>query len=91
VRNSRFHTSSYGLYFLSYSGILFLQKKLQKNYLEFRYLGGEDWHKKQSKILNLLDSFLFEENIPLKDIKLVFKKEDPTTRLIQLKKSQILI
>ena len=25
----------------------------------------------------LLDSFLFEENIPIKDIKLVFKKDDP--------------
>ena len=39
-----------------YYGVNF--EKLQKNYLEFRYLGGEDWHKKQSKILNLLDSFL---------------------------------
>lgn len=41
-----------------YYGVNF--EKLQKNYLEFRYLGGEDWHKKQSKILNLLDSFLLQ-------------------------------
>jgi hypothetical protein len=39
-----------------YYGVNF--EKLQKNYLEFRYLGGENWHKKQTKILNLLDSFL---------------------------------
>ena len=41
-----------------YYGVNF--EKLQKNYLEFRYLGGEDWHKKQVKILNLLDSFLLQ-------------------------------
>jgi len=41
-----------------YYGVNF--EKLQKNYLEFRYLGGEDWHKKQSKILTLLDSFLLQ-------------------------------
>ena len=41
-----------------YYGVNF--EKLQKNYLEFRYLGGEDWHKKQTKILTLLDSFLMQ-------------------------------
>lgn len=41
-----------------YYGVNF--EKLRKNYLEFRYLGGENWHKKQSKILNLLDSFLLQ-------------------------------
>lgn len=41
-----------------YYGVNF--EKLRKNYLEFRYLGGENWHKKQTKILNLLDSFLLQ-------------------------------
>jgi hypothetical protein len=41
-----------------YYGVNF--EKLPKNYLEFRYVGGEDWHKKQTKILNLLDSFLLQ-------------------------------
>ena len=27
----------------------------QKNYLEFRYLGGENWHEKSAKILDLMD------------------------------------
>lgn len=41
-----------------YYGVNF--DKLQKNYLEFRYLGGEDWHKKSAKILNMLDIFLIQ-------------------------------
>jgi uncharacterized protein YjbI with pentapeptide repeats len=41
-----------------YYGVNF--DKLQKNYLEFRYLGGENWHKKSAKILNLLDLFIIQ-------------------------------
>jgi hypothetical protein len=41
-----------------YYGVNF--DKLQKNYLEFRYLGGENWNKKSSKILNLLDVFILQ-------------------------------
>ena len=39
-----------------YYGINF--EKRHKNYLEFRYLGGEDWEKKTSKILQMLDLFI---------------------------------
>lgn len=42
-----------------YFGINFL--KQEKNYLEFRYLGGEDYQKKSKEILNLTDFFC--ENI----------------------------
>jgi hypothetical protein len=38
-----------------YYGVNFL--KQQKNYLEFRYLGGENYEKKTQKILDLLDMF----------------------------------
>lgn len=41
-----------------YYGVNF--DKLQKNYLEFRYLGGEDWHKKSAKVLNMLDIFMIQ-------------------------------
>lgn len=41
-----------------YYGVNF--EKLQKNYLEFRYLGGENWHKKSAKILKMLDAFLVQ-------------------------------
>lgn len=41
-----------------YYGVNF--DKLQKNYLEFRYLGGENWHKKSARILNLLDAFIVQ-------------------------------
>jgi hypothetical protein len=41
-----------------YYGVNF--DKLQKNYLEFRYLGGENWHEKSAKILNLMDYFLVQ-------------------------------
>ncbi len=41
-----------------YYGVNF--DKLQKNYLEFRYLGGENWHEKSSKILDLMDYFLVQ-------------------------------
>ena len=39
-----------------YYGVNF--EKRHKNYLEFRYLGGQDWEKKTSKILHVLDLFL---------------------------------
>lgn len=39
-----------------YYGINF--EKRHKNYLEFRYLGGQDWEKKTSKILQMLDLFI---------------------------------
>lgn len=41
-----------------YYGVNF--EKLQKNYLEFRYLGGENWHEKSAKILDLMDYFLVQ-------------------------------
>lgn len=41
-----------------YYGVNF--DKLQKNYLEFRYLGGENWHKKTAKVLNMLDVFIIQ-------------------------------
>lgn len=39
-----------------YYGVNFL--KLQKNYLEFRYLGGKDYEKRVNDILDLLDHFV---------------------------------
>lgn len=39
-----------------YYGVNFL--KLQKNYLEFRYLGGKDYEKKLNDIIDLLDHFV---------------------------------
>lgn len=39
-----------------YYGVNFL--KLQKNYIEFRYLGGKDYEKKLDLILNMMDHFL---------------------------------
>ena len=39
-----------------YYGVNF--EKRIKNYLEFRYIGGEDWEKKTGKVLRLLDSFI---------------------------------
>tara|TARA_B110000285_G_scaffold156055_1_gene174138 strand:+ start:1717 stop:3030 length:1314 start_codon:yes stop_codon:yes gene_type:complete len=39
-----------------YYGINF--EKAQSNYLEFRYLGGKDYEKKQDDILSLADSFI---------------------------------
>jgi len=41
-----------------YYGINF--DKRHKNYLEFRYIGGEDWEKKTSTILHMLDQFLMQ-------------------------------
>jgi len=41
-----------------YYGINF--EKRIKNYLEFRYVGGTDWHKKTSSILHLVDVFLMQ-------------------------------
>jgi hypothetical protein len=41
-----------------YYGINF--EKRHKNYLEFRYIGGVDWHKKTSTILHLVDQFLLQ-------------------------------
>tara|TARA_A100001037_G_C15153237_1_gene641151 strand:+ start:7489 stop:8799 length:1311 start_codon:yes stop_codon:yes gene_type:complete len=41
-----------------YYGVNF--KKLQKGYLEFRYIGGEDYEKKSSNILYLLDKFVLQ-------------------------------
>lgn len=41
-----------------YYGINF--EKRHKNYLEFRYLGGENWHKRTTDILYLLDQFLLQ-------------------------------
>jgi len=41
-----------------YYGVNF--DKRHKNYLEFRYIGGSDWHKKTSTILYLLDQFLLQ-------------------------------
>jgi hypothetical protein len=39
-----------------YYGVNF--EKRHKNYLEFRYLGGADWEKKTSKILQMLELFI---------------------------------
>lgn len=39
-----------------YYGINFL--KLPQNYLEFRYLGGKDWHKNTKNIQESIDSFI---------------------------------
>lgn len=39
-----------------YYGVNFL--KLEKNYLEFRYLGGENWHNKVELILKTLKHFI---------------------------------
>lgn len=39
-----------------YYGVNFL--KLQKNYLEFRYLGGKDYEKRTNDIIDLLDHFI---------------------------------
>jgi len=54
------HISSNNFIFprTKYYGVNF--EKLQKNYLEFRYLGGENWHEKSAKILNLMDYFLVQ-------------------------------
>lgn len=41
-----------------YYGVNF--EKLQKGYLEFRYIGGKDYQKKTSNILYLLERFLFQ-------------------------------
>lgn len=41
-----------------YYGINF--EKRVKNYLEFRYIGGADWHKKTTTILHLIDRFLIQ-------------------------------
>ena len=41
-----------------YYGINF--DKRHKNYLEFRYIGGEDWEKKTTTILYLVDRFLLQ-------------------------------
>jgi len=41
-----------------YYGVNF--EKRHKNYLEFRYVGGEDWQKKTSSILHLIDRFLIQ-------------------------------
>lgn len=41
-----------------YYGINFDKK--QQNYLEFRYLGGENWEYKENNILYLLDEFLIQ-------------------------------
>lgn len=41
-----------------YYGINF--EKRHKNYLEFRYLGGTDWEKQTSKILQMLDLFIIQ-------------------------------
>lgn len=41
-----------------YYGVNF--DKRHKGYLEFRYLGGADWHKKTSVILHMLDQFLMQ-------------------------------
>lgn len=41
-----------------YYGINFSKK--EKNYLEFRYLGGENYHEKKDAILHLLDRFILQ-------------------------------
>lgn len=41
-----------------YYGINFSKK--EKNYLEFRYLGGENYHEKKEAILHLLDRFILQ-------------------------------
>lgn len=39
-----------------YFGVNF--SKLQKNYLEYRYIGGENYHRKDDRIINLMDYFI---------------------------------
>lgn len=41
-----------------YYGINFSKK--EKNYLEFRYLGGENYHEKKEAVLHLLDRFILQ-------------------------------
>ena len=41
-----------------YYGVNF--EKLQQGYLEFRYIGGKDYHKKTSNILYLMDRFIVQ-------------------------------
>ena len=48
--------SNYKLPDSKYYGVDF--RKLQKNYLEFRYLGGTDYEKKTGKVLNYIDYFI---------------------------------
>jgi len=61
-----------------YFGVNFL--KQQKNYLEFRYLGGADYEKKTQKLLDSLDYFI------LQLFKILADQSYSETDIIQLKK-----
>lgn len=50
--------SSYSVPNTKYFGVNFL--KLEKNYLEFRYIGGTDYNKKTQKVLDCLDNFTIQ-------------------------------
>lgn len=74
-----------------YYGVNF--EKLQKGYLEFRYLGGKDYQKRTSDILYLLDRFIYQlwqattqtkyTELNLIELKKILNKNHPYTSILK--------
>lgn len=64
-----------------YFGVNFT--KLDKNYLEYRYIGGENYHKKIDKILTLTDYFIQHMNTVLEKPKLLQSDVTEFYRIIE--------
>lgn len=73
-----------------YYGVNF--EKLAQGYLEFRYIGGKDYHKKTSNILYLMDRFLVQlwdtsnnskyTDLNLIELKRILNKNHPFTSIM---------
>jgi hypothetical protein len=63
-----------------YYGVNFL--KLQKNYLEYRYLGGENYHRKVDEIILLMDYFILHLKSCLINPKLTYTDKEEFNKIM---------
>jgi len=60
--------------------------KLQNGYVEFRYMGGKDYHKKWKEIRNIIGMYIFTLKIAIDQN---YKKEEYKEKLVELFKDEV--